>query len=84
MIRSIEALGDRMLAVLVPRVTATADPGCDCNYVGSRTVVCWCECTPGSGRGTPVTETIWCDGCRSSSTGCSRNTAPGAPACYCT
>jgi hypothetical protein len=64
MIRRIEALGDRLLATVVPRVTAAAEP-CDCVGQAGQERRQWCKCTetPGSW--------VWnwynyfkCDGCR--------------------
>ena len=43
-----EAAGDRLLALVVPRIVATADPGCECSGHGTQTVKCGCSSTAGS------------------------------------
>jgi len=64
MIRKIEALGDHLLAKVVPQVTAAAEP-CDCIGQAGKEKRYWCKCTS--------TATSWhwnwynyyrCDGCR--------------------
>jgi hypothetical protein len=64
MIRRIEALGDRLLATVVPRVTAAAEP-CNCIGHSGQELRQWCNCTSGNGS----VRFNWynyfrCDGCR--------------------
>lgn len=62
MIKQIERLGDRLLGVVVPKVSASADP-CTCSGSGTQTTKCFCNAGAGS-FGTWV-KTDWkCNGCQ--------------------
>jgi hypothetical protein len=72
MLRMIEAVGDRLLTLVVPRVRAAADPGCECSQYGAViTPYCACghPCTAG-GWGRKQYARCVCDGCRWSCSGC--------------
>lgn len=65
MVRMIEALGDRLLATVVPRVTAAAEP-CDCIGQAGQERRYWCLCTerPGTSIVNDWYNYFKCDGCR--------------------
>jgi hypothetical protein len=63
MIKMVESLGDRLLARLVPHVTAKAEP-CECSGVWSRQLQCHCYCY------VSVRQTQSCSGCRLSYSSC--------------
>jgi len=64
MIRTIEALGDRLLGAVVPQVTAKAERDCECLGMGGHwfTEDCFCSCGGGS-AGIMVKRDCRCDGC---------------------
>ena len=64
MIQKIEALGDRLLATVVPRVTAAAEP-CNCVGQAGQTRRYWCNCNRGVGSIVYDWYNYFkCDGCR--------------------
>lgn len=63
MLELLEKVGDRALSTVVPRVTATADPGCECSGTGHTSYQCGCSQTAGSWHWRWI-EVQRCDGCR--------------------
>ncbi|GAA2395006.1 hypothetical protein Cme02nite_55100 [Catellatospora methionotrophica] len=65
MLRMLESVGDRLLAMVVPRVEASADPGCECAGQAGKVTTPYCGCRAcGAGSfGTRYYDRCECDGC---------------------
>jgi len=63
MLKMFEAVGDRLLSVVVPKIVATADPGCECSGHGTQTVKCGCASIPGTSWKTIHKQRFTCNGC---------------------
>jgi hypothetical protein len=79
MTKTIERLGDRLLSLVVPRLTAAAESGCDCLGHAGQTWVYFCSCECIGPAGVARLNHCYCDGCHVLCGGCQWTTDP----CWC-
>jgi hypothetical protein len=61
----LETVGERLLSLVVPRLEATADPGCECAGQNGKVITPYCYCGAcGAGSfGSKYYDRCTCDGC---------------------
>lgn len=63
MLQVLDRLSDGILSLVVPSVKASADPGCECSSVTTKTTECNCKYDYLANMFAVYNQTQHCDGC---------------------